>query len=138
MELHITDIVISPEVQYINSIDRRKKVLLHTMTSNNWSNRDEAIVPWISLRKSPDGESTIVSSMHHASSQDNVSNVHASHQDINQLPTSVTGNGPRSCKILSLLGARERVGSKGQCGRIGWLSEGVVVTDDGLARVGAW
>jgi len=52
---------------------------------------------------------------------------------------SHTANARSCCKILSLLSARERIGSKGQCGnRIGWLSEGVVVTNDALARAGAW
>ena len=104
------------------------------MMSNGWIDRDTAVVPWISLRNSADDGA--------------ISTVGGAHHDASSRPpaTAKTNNGSHntantrsSCKILSLLGARERIGSKGQCGnRIGWLSEGVVVTNDALARAGAW
>lgn len=44
-----------------------------------------------------------------------------------------------SCKILSLLSARERVGMRNHHGsRSGWLVSGVMVTNSELSRAGAW
>lgn len=97
------------------------------------------MVPWISLQKSVDDASN--GGMRHDASPalPPCDASDASHTDTHQGATASTRNNyAKSCKILSLLGTRERVGSRGQCGRVGWLSEGVVCTTDGLARAGAW
>ena len=57
------------------------------------------------------------------------------------ITSSTTGQKLKSmpCKILSLLSTRERVGQGvKQCGHAAWLREGLVVTNVGLARAGAW
>ena len=58
------------------------------MSNTNWSNRDDAVVPWISLKKKNDCTKYV-------SSSDNYSR----------------GNLTGRCKILSLLAQRERSGS---------------------------
>jgi len=93
---------------------------------NAWSHRDTAVVPWISLRGCDSVDDDCASPSHAA-----VVPVDGRHYH----------HATRSCRILSLLGARERIGLQGRSGyggRVGWLSEGVVVTNDGLAGAGAW
>jgi len=63
------------------------------MSNINWSNRDDAVVPWISLKKKNDCTKYVASS-------DNYS-----HHE----------NRTRRCKILSLLAQREH--STNQCQR---------------------
>ena len=70
------------------------------MSNTNWSNRDDAVVPWISLRKNNDRTQYV-------SSSDNYSRE----------------NLTRSCKILSLLAQREH--STNQCQR-NQISNGMV------------
>ena len=97
------------------------------------------MVPWISLNNSSADDGAAASSQAAAAPSD--SDGGGSHQN---LQASTAKRHPNhsyttSCKLTSLLSARERIGSKGGgCNRIGWLTEGVVVTDAGLARVGAW
>ena len=85
--------------------------------------RNREVVPWISLPSGDDSPTTTAAAT--TASQE-------SQQDARTTGTS--------CKILSLLVARERVGSRDQLcgGRIGWLNSDVVVTSDGLAMAGAW
>ncbi|KAL7536894.1 hypothetical protein ACHAXR_007459 [Thalassiosira sp. AJA248-18] len=109
--------------------------------SSIWSNRDAAIVPWINLRNSADDGTYATIGTHRDASAPPDHAPNASHRDTHQAAAAAAAAGgryARSCKILSLLSTRERVGSKGQCGRAGLLSEGVAVTNDGLARAGAW
>ena len=86
--------------------------------------RNREVVPWISLPSGDDSPTTAAAAT--AASPESQQNYARS-----------TGT---SCKILSLLVARERVGSRNQLcgGRIGWLNSDVVVTSDGLAMAGAW
>ena len=91
--------------------------------SHDYRSRDRDLVPWISLPIDEDSPTTAAAET--AASQECKQNARK------------TGT---SCKILSLLAARERVGSRNQLcgGRIGWLNSDVVVTPDGLAMAGAW
>ena len=86
--------------------------------------RDRAVVPWISLPIGDDSPNTVATAT-------------TASQESQQNYARTIGT---SCKILSLLAARERVGSRNQLcgGRIGWSNSDVVVTPDGLAMAGAW
>lgn len=44
----------------------------------------------------------------------------------------------RPCKIISLLSARERIGLKSNCTRVGSLTEGILVSNEELSAAGAW
>lgn len=102
-------------------------------TNNNCSNREAVVVPWISLSN---GNNSTANNQN-ASAASTTAHI-SSHQNL------ATAKEGRSCKILSLLSARERVGTRNQLcgGRVGWLYngsyDGVVVTTDGLAHAGAW
>ena len=87
-------------------------------------NRNREVVPWISLPSGDESPTTAAAAT-------------TASQESQQNYARTTGT---SCKILSLLAARERVGSRDQLcgGRIGWLNSDVVVTSDGLAMAGAW
>ena len=117
--------------------------------ATNWSDRDAAVVPWISLSNSSaavgDGAAASSQAAAAAAAAPGGSEGDGSHQNLQaSASASTTKRHPNyaytsSCKLTSLLSARERIGSKGGgCNRIGWLTEGVVVTHAGLARVGAW
>ena len=101
--------------------------------NNNCSNLDNVVVPWISLHN---GNNSTANNQN--ASAASTSDAISSHQNL------ATAKEGRSCKILSLLSARERVGARNQLcgGRVGWLYngsyDGVVVTADGLAHSGAW
>ncbi|KAL9179718.1 hypothetical protein ACHAXT_009008 [Thalassiosira profunda] len=113
-----------------------------------WSDRDAAVVPWIRLKSAADGTAHAggTASVMRADASAPASASAATHAHSPPIHSTIRRPANRhpgpayanSCKLLSLLGARERVGSKGQRGRSGWLSEGVAVTDEGLARAGAW
>eukprot|EP00985_Skeletonema_marinoi_P003695 scaffold1604_cov103-Skeletonema_marinoi.AAC.4 len=119
-------------------------------TSSSWSDhRDHAVVPWISL-----GGSATATDVGDASS--------SSRHSSNKYDGSVTGKIPddgsehypqqqpyaaqhQSCKILSLLSTRERIGIRSMAAaggasvsRAGWLYEGRNVSTTSLAMSGAW
>ena len=113
----------------------------------SWSERDDDVVPWITLRKSnktvANGEDVIAAStdvMQDASAtKPHDASTAAAAQHNHTAGQKRKNNKSMPCKILSLLSTRERVGQGvKQCGHAAWLREGLVVTDVGLARAGAW
>ena len=114
--------------------------------------RDDVVVPWISLNRSAAAATDLsVSSanLHCAKSHDDggVIPVTNSYDHTNNLQPQhqLRANyrvRNQSCKLLSLLSARERVGVRSSVGtsvsRVGWLYEGRNVSPTTLAMSGAW
>ena len=125
-------------------------------SSTRFDHRDHAVVPWISLSsRSSTGEANLagVSSLpSNLSAAHDVTYGSEHHQPQRQYSfhTSSTHRS-QSCKILSLLATRERVGIQSSSSslsssaplgvsvsRVGWLQEGRNVTTKSLAMSGAW
>eukprot|EP00804_Cyclotella_cryptica_P015735 CCRYP_013390-RA/>CCRYP_013390-RA protein AED:0.06 eAED:0.06 QI:92/1/1/1/1/1/7/170/1345 len=80
-----------------------------------FSHRDTAVIPWLpEYQRSPSSGGPKTSA------------------------TSAASPNKQSCKIIRLLSARERIGLKSKCTRVGSLSEGVLVSNEELSRAGAW
>ncbi|KAL7520916.1 hypothetical protein ACHAWX_005610 [Stephanocyclus meneghinianus] len=79
-----------------------------------YSHRDTAVIPWLpEYQRSPSSGGPKTSATASASPR-------------------------RPCKIIRLLSARERIGLKSKCTRVGSLSEGVLVSNEELSGAGAW
>lgn len=131
-------------------------------SSSAWSDRDHAVVPWISLRDSCSSAApsiNISTDAVNATNHDDGSVTLKIHDDSTitqqqqrrrwqqQYRYPIHRAQQQSCKILSLLSTRERVGSRssafaatssGYVSRVGWLYEGKNVTTTSLAKSGAW
>ncbi len=129
--------------------------------SSAWSDRDHAVVPWISLRGSSSAAPSIntstdaaVLATHHDDGSAVTLKIHddstitqQQQRRQQQYQHPLHRSQQQSCKILSLLSTRERVGtrssafaatSSGAVSRVGWLYEGKNVTTASLAKSGAW
>eukprot|EP00984_Skeletonema_dohrnii_P025008 scaffold14154_cov114-Skeletonema_dohrnii-CCMP3373.AAC.2 len=125
-------------------------------TTSSWSDRrDHAVVPWISLGSSATatdvGGSSSPSSRHSSNYHDGsvtseIPDDGSEHYPQQQQPCSTyTAQQHQSCKILSLLSTRERIGIRSMAAaggasvsRAGWLYEGRNVSTTSLAMSGAW
>ena len=121
-------------------------------TSSSWSDhRDHAVVPWISLGSSATATDVGGASSRHSSNNHDGSvtckipddgSEHYPQQQ--QQPCSTYAAQHQSCKILSLLSTRERIGIRSMAAggasvsRAGWLYEGRNVSTTSLAMSGAW
>jgi hypothetical protein len=136
--------------------------------ASTWSDRDHAVVPWITLGGSSGGGSAAsaavaIGSRHTTTDGPNDgrsvtlknstiphSNERHPHQQQKRLHHPNYTGQYQSCKILSLLSTRERIGIRssaltapaagggGLVSRVGWLYEGRNVTTASLAQSGAW
>ena len=127
-------------------------------SSTRFDHRDHAVVPWISLSsRSSTGEASLAGALpprnHSAAHDGNVTSGIEHHQPQRQYSfhTSSPPHRSQSCKILSLLATRERVGIQSSSSslsssallgvsvsRVGWLHEGRNVSTKSLAMSGAW
>lgn len=143
------------------------------MLSRSEDERDDVVVPWISLlgsRSCGGCPSAATSgsdvaalnphpSHHHDDSFTTTTTQTAAHRQTSQRPrhTPISfqqqQSGQSSCKILSLLSTRERIGMRSSpivsiaaangggaatTTRVGWLYEGRNVTTTSLVKFGAW
>ena len=121
-------------------------------SSTRFDHRDHAVVPWrISLSsRSSTGDANLAgqSAAHDVTS----GSEHQQWQQQYSIHTSSPQHRSQSCKILSLLATRERVGIQSSSSsslsssslmgvsvsRVGWLQEGRNVSTKSLATSGAW
>ena len=124
-----------------------------TSSSTRFDHRDHAVVPWISLSsRSSTGEANLTGvslpSSQSAAHDVTSGSEHDQPQQQYSFHTSSPPHRSQSCKILSLLATRERVGIQSSSlssallgvsvSRVGWLQEGRNVTTKSLAMSGAW
>ena len=148
------------ENKSIPSKQLHERTMAAIQSSSVWSDRDHAVVPWISLRGSSSAAPSINISTDaiNATDHDDGSAVTLKIHDASMITQQqqrppqqyqhpLHRSQQQSCKILSLLSTRERVGtrssafaatSSGAVSRVGWLYEGKNVTTASLAKSGAW
>ncbi len=112
--------------------------------ASSWidDHRDHVVVPWISLGSSTVGAAAINSHDQSVTSSHPISDgsEHSRHQRQQHFRYA---SQQQSCKILSLLATRERIGIRSAAAgvspsRVGWLQEGRNVSTTSLAMSGAW
>ena len=119
--------------------------------STRFDHRDHAVVPWISLSSSSSAATSPTANLSGASlasshSTAHIGSVTSGSEHHQQRQCSIRTSNRQSCKILSLLATRERIGicssSSSAAGvavsRVGWLQEGRHVSTKSLAMSGAW
>lgn len=118
--------------------------------ASSWINdhRDHVVVPWISLDSST---ASLVGAASSTNTHDQSVTIisdgseHSGHQQRHHRhQRSRYASQQSSCKILSLLATRERIGIRSGASvgvspsRVGWLREGRNVSTTSLAMSGAW
>ena len=122
-------------------------------TPSSWiDHRDHAVVPWISLGATAKNNNFLVgasaASHDQTSSYPNYGSEHSRHHQQQRSRYTAAKQQQSSCKILSLLATRERIGIRSSAfsaaagsvsvSRVGWLQEGRNVSTTSLAMSGAW
>jgi hypothetical protein len=100
--------MIHPRLSTFETEDEPKATRLFSPIMNDFCQRDTTVIPWLPQYSRPS-------------------------------ISSVAAAAPkRPCKIISLLSARERIGLKSYCTKVGSLREGVLVSNEELSAAGAW